>query len=425
MWYNNRMSKMIEFPSGLKVVLISNFSVRSLAIGIFVKAGAEYEKPSESGISHFIEHMVFKGTATRSAFDIANETDGIGANINAYTAKGNTCFYTTSLAEHGEECIDVLSDMYFNPKFDAEDLENERNVVYEEINECEDDPSDVCYEILLSNYFKGHPLGKPILGTKRSLAKMTSEDLFDYMHRRYTPENTVISMAGNITEEECVRLVEKYFESRMTKSARKKDKYVSHELKSCAVTKKKRITQSHIAIAFPCYEVGDDRGYYAGLLSSIFASEMSSRLFQSVREKLGLCYTISGSATSIEKNGAYIIYTATSPENAVKAVGAIKREIEILLADGVTDEEMSRAKEQMKTALVLGQESTSANMRVYGRVACMQNRLYDMDYVLKIIGDATKEDLARTARDIFDFSKVAVSHVSCNVDQDLLAVLKS
>lgn len=415
---------MIEMPSGLKVVLVSNTAVRSLAIGVFVKAGAEYEKPSESGISHFIEHMVFKGTATRSAFDIANETDGIGANINAYTAKGNTCFYTTSLAEHGEECMDVLADMYFNPKFDPEDLENERNVVYEEINECEDDPGDVCYEILSTRYFKGHPLGKPILGTKKTLSKMTREDLFDYMRRRYTPENTVISLAGNVTEEECLRLVNKYFESRMQKSAKKKDKYVEHEIESCFVTKKKRIMQSHIAIAFPCYEAGDDRGYYVGLLSSIFASEMSSRLFQSVREKLGLCYTISGSASAYEKNGAYVIYTATSPENTVKAVEAIKKEIDILLRDGVTDEEMSRAKEQMKTSLVLGQESTSANMRVYGRVACIQNRLYDMDRVLKIIGDATKEDLARTAKDIFDFDKVGISLVSSNVEQDLLSVFK-
>lgn len=419
------MSKMIEFPSGLKVVLVSNTAVRSLAIGVFVRAGAEYEKPSESGISHFIEHMVFKGTATRSAFDIANETDGIGANINAYTSKTNTCYYTTSLAEHGEECMDVLSDMYFNPKFDAEDLENERKVIYEEINEGEDDPCDVCYESIFSAYFKGHPIGKPILGTKKSLAKLTRDNLFDYMHRRYTPENTVVSMAGNITEEECRRLIEKYFESRMQKSAKKKDKHVAHELTSCSVTKKKKITQSHIAIAFPCYEIGDDRGYYVGLLSSIFASEMSSRLFQSVREKLGLCYSINGSSASYDKNGTYVIYTATSPENAVKAVQAIKKEIEILLADGVTDEEMNRAKEQVKTSLVLGQESTSANMRVYGRVACLQNRLYDIDRVLKIISGATKEDLLETAKFIFDFSKVGVAHVSGNVEQDLLAVLKA
>ena len=417
------MRKIVTFDSGLKMVLVPNNAVRSVSIGIFVNAGTEYETEREAGISHFIEHMVFKGTTTRSAFDIANETDSIGAVLNAYTSKSHTCFYTTSLDTHMEKCFDVLTDMYLNPKFDPTDLENERKVVYEEINECEDLPDDVCLEMLLGERFDGHPLGVPILGYKSTLEKLENKDLFDYMSRRYTPSNTVVAFAGNIKEEDCKALVEKYLESKVKKVPSTRE-HKAHETKASYISKKKKISQSHIAMAFPAFEYGDDRAYLVNLMSSVFASEMSSRLFQSVREKLGLCYTISGSSSIYEKNGAYIIYTATSPENTEKAISAIKKEIDLLIEKGITEEELKKGKEQLKTSLVLGQESTSAMMKAYGRRACVMGDLFDTDRILEIIDSATKESILEVVRQIFDYSRVTLAIVSGNPPKNALDLLK-
>ncbi len=405
------------------MVLVPNRAVRSVSIGIFVNAGTEYETPREAGISHFIEHMVFKGTETRSAFDIANETDSIGAVLNAYTSKSHTCFYTTSLDTHMEKCFDVLTDMYLNPKIDITDLENERKVVFEEINECEDLPDDVCLEILLGERYSGHPLGTPILGYKKALSKLKRDDLKNYMERRYTPENTVVAFAGNVDEETCTALVNKYLESKVLKTKSSRE-LTHHEPKASYVSKKKKISQSHIAIAFPSYEFGDDRAYIVNLMSSVFASEMSSRLFQSIREKLGLCYTISGSSSIYEKNGTYIIYTATSPENTESAIRAIKKEIDLLVDKGITEEELKKGKEQLKTSLVLGQESTSAMMRAFGRYASITGELYDTDRTLKIIDSATLENVSEVAKFIFDFDKVTLSIVSSNPPGNALDFLK-
>ncbi len=418
------MRKIVTFESGLKMVLVPNNAVRSVSIGIFVNAGTEYETHREAGISHFIEHMVFKGTEKRSAFDIANETDSIGAVLNAYTSKSHTCFYTTSLDTHMERCFDVLTDMYLNPKLDPADLENERKVVFEEINECEDIPDDVCLEILLSERYSGHPLGTPILGNKKALSKLTTDDLKGYMSRRYTPENTVVAFAGNVDEASCIQLINKYLESKVVKTKSSQD-LVHHDCKASYVSKKKKISQSHIAMAFPSYEFGDDRAYLVNLMSSVFASEMSSRLFQSIREKLGLCYTISGSSSIYEKNGSYIIYTATSPENTESAIRAIKNEIDLLVEKGITDEELQKGKEQLKTSLVLGQESTSAMMRAFGRYASITGKLYDTDRILKIIDSASLDNILEVAKFIFDFDRVTLSIVSANPPENALDFFNS
>lgn len=412
MCYNISMQKIIQFDSGLKLVYARRDSVRSVAIGVFVRAGVAYERPEESGISHFIEHTLFKGTTTRSAFDIVNETDSVGASINAFTAKTHTCYYTTSLDEHSEKCFDVLSNMYFDPLFDEAEIEKEKKVVYEEINEGEDTPDDVCLERLSAAFFKGHALEKPILGTKKVLKTLTATDLRDYMARRYTPQNTVISIVGNITERKCVHLVEKYFESRMKSVPQGLNLITTCDSHSLHVVKKKDISQAHIAFAFRGISYDDPRRFALNLLSSVFSSEMSSRLFQHVRERLGLCYSIFGYPSAYENNGYYLIYTATNPQSVEKATEAIRAEICTLLADGITDEELNKGKQQLKTALVLGQESTAAMMRAFGRFAVQTGQLYDIEYNLKMIEAVTLNDISETARAIFDFSTVCSSLVS-------------
>ena len=419
------MQKMIEFDSGLKLVFVQNTAVRSVAIGVFVGAGVVKETTEIESISQIIENMMFKATKNRSAFDIVNEIDSIGAQINAFTAKSYTCFHTVSLDTNARKCADVLSDMYFNPSFDPVELEKERRVVIEEINESEDTPDDLCLERLLSLYFKGCPLEKAILGTKKTLNAITSQTLKEYHDKHYVAKNTVISIAGNLTQEQAVAIAKEFFEDKYTS----KNDYDNTPI--CARTphshsckRKKAIEQTHIAFAFPSYPYNDPRCIAMQLMTIIFSMEMSSRLFQSVREKLGLCYTIYGYPSSYQNNGAFIIYTSTSPHNAEKAVVAIREEIDLLLEKGVSDEELNKGKEQLKTSLVLGQESTSAMMRTFGGHAVQTGELYDFDERIKFIDSVTKEDVLRSAKEIFDFSPVCWAIVAPEDDVDILKIIK-
>lgn len=421
------MQKMIQFPSGLKLVFVPNTAVRSVAIGVFVGAGVIRETPELAGISHFIEHMVFKGTKTRTSFDIVNEIDSIGAQINAYTAKSYTCFHTVSIDTNDSKCADVLSDMYFNPAFDQSELEKERRVVIEEINESEDTPDDLCLERLLCNFFKGSQLEKAILGTKKTLKEMNSDTLRAYHKRFYVAKNTVISIAGNVTEEDAVALVKKYFESKFTHSddVDFDNEVAVRHAHSTSVKKKKAIEQTHIAFAFPSYAYNDERGVAMQLMTIVFSMEMSSRLFQSVREKLGLCYTVYGYPSAYKNNGAFIIYTSTSPENAEKAVRAIRHEIDVLLEKGVSEEELEKGKNQLKTSLVLGQESTSAMMRTFGSHAIQTGELYDFNKRIESIDATSAKDVLCVAREIFDFSNVCSSIVAKDDDVDILSIMKN
>ncbi len=425
MWYNSVMQKMIEFESGMKLVFVQNTAVRSVAIGVFVGAGVVKEMPEIAGISHFIEHMVFKGTTKRSAFDIVNEIDSIGAQINAFTAKSYTCFHTVSIDTNAEKCADVLSDMYFNPAFDPVELDKERRVVIEEINESEDTPDDLCLERLLCLYFKGCPLEKAILGTKKTLKDMTSDTLKAYHDKHYVAPNTVLSIAGNLTEEQAVAIAKKFFEDKFAKDVQYAQTPINARPEhSSSCKRKKEIEQAHVAFAFPSYPYNDPRCIPMQLMSIIFSMEMSSRLFQSVREKLGLCYTIYGYPSSYQNNGAFVIYTATSPRNAEKAVEAIREEIDLLLEKGVSDDELNKGKEQLKTSLVLGQESTSAMMRTFGGHALQTGELYDFDKRIKSIDAITKEDVLKSAKEIFDFNQVCSSIVAPSDDVDILKIMK-
>jgi len=425
MCYNNNMQKLIEFESGLKLVLVQNTAVRSIAMGVFVGAGVVKEAPDVAGISHFIEHMVFKGTKNRSNFDIVNEIDSIGAQINAYTSKSYTCFYTVSLDSNVDKCADVLADMYFNPLFDGGDLEKERRVVIEEINESEDSPDDVCMELLLTDFFRGNPLEKPILGYKKTLESMTSQTLRDYHKKHYVAENTVISIAGNITEKSAIELLKKHFESKFEAAKRGEGSALEGAAAhNTFVKKSKRIEQAHVAFAFPSFAYDDGRAVAVQLMSVIFSMEMSSRLFQSVREKLGLCYTIVGYPSSYQNNVAYIVYTSTSPANVEKAVRAIRREIDLLLESGITDDELNKGKEQLKTSLVLGQESTSAMMRTFGTHAIQTGRLYDFDARIDAIDKTSKEDILSAARQVFDFDRVCGCLVSPSANKNVVEILK-
>ncbi|MEG1663120.1 MAG: pitrilysin family protein [Clostridia bacterium] len=418
------MRKLFEFPNGMKLVYVENSAVRSVALGVFVAAGVVTETPEISGISHFIEHMVFKGTATRSSFDIVNQIDCIGAQINAFTSKSYTCFYTVSLDTNTVKCADILSDIYFNPTFDKTELERERRVVLEEINESEDTPDDICLENLSTVFFKGHPLDKPILGNKKTLDLMTPTTLKNYMAKHYTPGNTVVSIAGNLTFDEAKRIAEEYFASKFEDIKHKERETVTPAVLNGGFCKKKKdIEQAHIAFAFPCVSFDDERNIAVQLLTSVFGTEMSSRLFQSVRERLGLCYTIFGYPSNYENNGMFVIYTSTNPESTLKAVEAIRAEIDLLLCDGISEEELGKGREQLKTSLVLGQESTSSMMRAFGRYAIQTGKLYDFESKIAKIDSLTVDDILDVAKYIFNFDMVAGSLVSRDTKCDIMKTI--
>ena len=419
------MRKVIEFDSGLKLVLSTNDAVRSVAIGVFVGAGVVVERPEQNGISHFIEHMLFKGTKTRSAYDIVREMDAIGANINAATSKTYTCFYTTSLDTNADKCLDVLADMYFNPTFATEELERERKVIYEEIDESEDDPFDVCSEHASSEALKGTPYEKTILGTKDSLARLTREDLAAYHAEKYVACNTVLSISGNVTEERAVELATTFFESRFDGRTFEKTAVERAKAHSAFESVDKKIEQAHIILTFPCFEYGDKRFSIVNLLTNVFCSEMSSRLFQSVREKLGLCYSIGGYPAAYKNNGYFVIYTSTNKKSVEKAVKAIRKEVDLLLENGITDAELSMGKEKLKTALVLGQESTYSIMKAFGSRLIVTGELLDIDKMIEDIDRITKDDVSAVANEIFGSTNVCATLVSDGVKADVLKVYQN
>ncbi|HKL94352.1 MAG TPA: pitrilysin family protein [Clostridia bacterium] len=418
------MENLFEFENGLKLAYVENKAVRSIALGVYVGVGSINENAGNNGVSHFIEHMTFKGTKSRTAFDIVNEIDSIGAKINAFTSKNNTCYYTVSLDKNIEKCAEILSDLYFNSTFPEDELERERRVILEEISESEDTPDDVCMERLSETFFKGHALSRSILGTKKSLLSLSREDLFSYKAKSYTADNTVVVLTGNITFDNAKAIAEKYFVKKFDGAKCGLIEIPPAKYHSNLTKKTKKIEQSHIAFAFPSVKYEDDRDLAVQLLCTVFGLEMSSRLFQKVREQLGLCYTIYAYPSFYKKEGSLIIYTSTNPASIEKAVKAIKSEIELLLENGITDDELKKGKEQMKTGLVLGQESTTAIMRAYGRNVLFAGKLYDIDEKIAKIDKLNAEDILSVAREIFDFSKVSSSYVGTKSDIDILKLMK-
>lgn len=418
MWYNSAMSEMITFDSGLRLIVTPNPAVRSASVGVFVKAGSVYERPEQGGISHLLEHMLFKGTKKRTAFDIANEIDSLGAQINAYTAKSSTCFHTLSRDVHAAECMEVLADMYFDATFLSDEFAKERKVVLEELAESEDTPDDLCLEKLSSAFFKGHALGRSILGTAATLKEMRPEDLTAYRDSHYVSGGTVISVAGNVTVDDARGMVTELFEKRFGERAAASPvgTVSAAEVKGGFSHRKKQIEQTHIAFAFPGLAYDSNRAMAMRMLAAVFGMEMSSRLFQSVREKRGLCYSIMGYPSFYENNGSFVIYTSVNPGRVEEAVAAIRHEIDLIVADGITEEELKKGREQLVTGMVLGQESTSAMMKAYGRHAMMTGELYDMDEKIAEIESVTRDDVLALAREVFVFDKMAASCVAPEIE---------
>lgn len=401
------MYETIKLPNGVRILTQAVAGVRSASLGIWVGTGARHEKAGENGSAHFIEHMVFKGTDRRTAAQLAEEMDGIGGQINAFTTKECTCFYGRVLDTHLPTCADILCDMLFHSKFDEEDVATERGVILEEIGMYKDNPEDLCSERLAAAVYKGSPLARPILGTPATLKKMTGAGLKAYMESHYCGHNMVVALAGSFQQSDVDYLKEQF--GKVAKGRKSRQKEVAY-VPSFTV-KKKAIEQNHLTLAFPSITYDDDRRFVMQLLSSMLGSGMSSRLWQEVREKRGLCYSIYSFGSGHKDCGMFGIYTALGRETEEEALTAIAATIRTFVADGVTQGELDRAREQSKANVILGLESTQAHMSQLGRGELMQGQVMGADEIIAAYDAITVEDIHQLSQEIFNFENLSLSAV--------------
>lgn len=401
------MVQIETLPNGVRLVTEHINTVRSAALGIWVGGGSREEGDSESGAAHFIEHMLFKGTAHRSAQDIARETDAIGGQMNAFTTKECTCFYGRVLDDHLPQALDILFDMVYHSSFTQEAVETERGVILEEIDMYEDTPDDLCAEKLAAQVFQGNPLARPILGAKETLAKMTGDFLRDYHRRHYEGHNTVVALAGSFSPEILDDLRRRF----AVLPAGTPRPLTPAVYTPGFVATVKPIEQNHLTLAFPGLDYNSPRRFALQLLSSILGGGVSSRLFQQVREQQGLCYSVYSYGAGHADTGLFCIYTALNRETETKALATIRQVVDQLRQEGPTDEELSRAREQSKANVMMGLESTQSRMSHAGRSLLFSGEILTPEQIIAAYDAVTRADVIALAQDIFRWDQVSLSAV--------------
>ncbi|NLL38789.1 MAG: insulinase family protein [Clostridiales bacterium] len=404
----------ITLDNGVRILIERIPYVRSACAGIWVGTGSRNEKSHECGAAHFIEHMVFKGTGKRTAAEIAELMDAIGGQTNAFTSKEQTCFYGRVLDTHLELLLDVLSDMFFNALFSEQDVVSERSVILEEIDMYEDTPEDLVSERLFAAIYKGNSLSRPVLGTPSTLRRMTGEFLKNYMHEHYLAGDVVIALTGSIPDNCLKYLKERFSDLRPGKGKKPR----APKYKPSFTVKQKPIEQNHLCLAFPGCSFLDENRYAFQLMSSILGGGMSSRLFQSLRERLGLCYSIFSFVAAYNDTGIVGISTAHSQEAEEKSIVAILNEIDKLCNHGVTQEELDRAREQIKANVIMGLESTSARMHRLGKSELCLGKVPSTEDIINSYNRITREDILSLARSVFKNSDLSLSAVGNVIDAD-------
>ncbi len=394
--------------NGIRVVAENIPYLRSISMGVWVGNGSRYENASENGISHFIEHMLFKGTSNRSASEIASEIDGIGGQINAFTAREYTCFYTKTLDTHADIAADVLSDILFGSLLTERDMELERHVIGEEISLYEDSPEDLVYDLLYETIWPGMPMGRSILGTPESLAAVTPELMRNYMESHYRSGNTVIAVSGNY-DERLFDMLEKYF-------GRRSIGHGKPDISRAVYTpgrafKTKDIEQVQLVAAFSGIDIYDESVYSLLTFNNVFGSGMSSRLFQNVREKKGLVYSIGAGHSAYIGTGIFDISAGMSPENLPYVADLIAEEIHEVKKNKLSRAEVERAKEQLKGSYILSYESTGARIQGAGRSLLLDKPIYTCDEALEKIDSVTVDSVAEIIDKILDVSSLSVAAV--------------
>lgn len=400
----------IVLANGIRIVTEKVPGVRSVAMGIWVGAGSRYENEDNAGITHFIEHLMFKGTEKRTAAEIAEALDSVGGQLNAFTSKELTCYYAKTLDEHFHVALDVLSDMFFNSQFDPKAIEKERGVVEEEIKMYEDTPDELIHDLFVQTVWPKHPLGKPILGTIESLAGIGREKIMDYIHNNYLPERIVISIAGNIEHKAIQDQVGQIF-SQM-KSDKKPMQIKPPEEAEAHIRNLKRETgQVQICLGTAGLSQHDDRLYTVNILNSVLGGGLSSRLVQSIREERGLAYTVFCYHTAFCDTGLFTFYAGTSPKKYDEVITLLLKEIDKVVKDGISEKELNKAKEQIKGGLFLGLENVSSRMTRTGRSELCLNRIISPEEVVKKVSKITLNDVHEIAKVLFENKEFSLSTI--------------
>ncbi len=395
-------------PNGLVVITEPMAHVRSISVGVWVRTGSRREPSELNGITHFIEHMVFKGTATRSAEDIARSVDSVGGMLDAFTAKEMICFNAKVLDEHLPIAFDVLSDLVLRPRFDDEDLTREKSVVLEEIKMDQDNPDYLVHEIFTQNFWRNHPLGKPILGTRKTVSSFSRAQVAECFRRWFAPENMIVTAAGHLEHQQLRDLVAKDF-GQMKPSG---DRYAdSAPVPQARITTKSKgqLEQVHLCIGVPSYPMVHERRYGIAVLNNILGGGMSSRLFQNIRERQGLAYAVFSELSPYRDTGMLSIYAGTALEKAGQVVRSVTGEFSSLKEQLVSDEELRRAKDHLKGSLMLSLESTSSRMSNLARQEMYFGKFFTLDEIIASIEQVTREEVRDIAREFFQPDHISVT----------------
>lgn len=397
-----------KLANGLTVITEQMQHIRSASIGVWLQTGSRDEDPEWNGISHFIEHMVFKGTKHRTAEEIARQVDSIGGNMDAFTAKECICFNVKVLDEHVPVALDIVSDLVLNPIFDASDIARERGVIMEEIKMDEDNPDYLVHEIFTQNFWKDHPLGKPILGTKETVKRFEREPVLEAYGHRFAPGNIIVSAAGHLDHDSFVELVRGHFDHMkpMSNGFHSSTPKISSRI---ILRNKKALEQVQLCIGVPAHPIAHERRHAGYVLNTLLGGGMSSRLFQNIRERQGLAYSIYSDLNPYRDTGCLAVYAGTSLASASKVVQSVVSEFRKLKTEPVSEEELNRSKAQLKGSLMLSLESSTSRMSNLARQEMYFDRFYDLDELIERIEAVTAEDLAKLANEYFKPEAVAVT----------------
>lgn len=385
--------------NGVRILLEKIPSVRSASIGIWVGTGSRYENEANNGISHFIEHMLFKGTQTRSAREIAEAFDRIGGQVNAFTSKECTCFYAKVMDNDASYAIHVLADMLFHSRFDKVDLEKEKQVIGEEIKMYEDTPDDLVHDLLSAASFAHHPLGYPILGTKRTLADFGPDDLRSHMHTHYTPDNIVVSVAGNVDEPFIDEIDQIFADYEVPETEERQPAPSFHSGK---IARKKETEQAHVCLGYAGVSSNDGEMVPLMVMNNALGGSMSSRLFQNVREERGLAYSVFSFHTAYKDSGLLTIYGGTGADQIEELGETILETIQTMTREGLTEKELASSKAQIKGNMILGLESTNSRMSRNAKNELILGHDRPIDEMITKIDAVTMDDVCDVASMIFD-----------------------
>lgn len=395
--------------------------LRSVSLGVWIQCGSRFEPDASAGISHFIEHLLFKGTRSRTTEEIAATIDSVGGQLNAFTEKEYVGFYAKVLDTHLPLAFDLLADIVLNPAFPARELERERNVIFEEINMVEDSPQELILDLYMEHCWKDHPLGQPISGTKKSVARISRRDVQKFFRQHYTAGNMIVSVAGNIRHRQVQALAARYFGD--LESGARTAPGLSPDMHSGRfIRRKAHLEQTHLCLGTPAPSMAADERYCAHVLSSILGGGMSSRLFQNIREKRGLVYSIYSMLNLYRDAGSLVVYAASAPDKAATVVELTLKELARMRQQPVSADELTRAKECIKGSITLGLESSSSRMTNLAQQMIYHGRLHELEEVLRAVERVTARDIRNLANRIFDPAHFALTALSSGTGADLKSV---